>query len=75
MQYIDYGLGVFRDSAFARIVDGQPHDLADLYQDLLARGELTGFEIHDRFYEIGSAAGLQELSDYLAGRIGSGAQG
>ena len=75
MQYIDYGLGVFRDSAFARIVDSQPHDLADLYQDLLARGELTGFEVHDRFYEIGSTAGLKELSDYLAGRIGTGAQG
>jgi hypothetical protein len=33
MQYIDYGLGVFHDSAFAAIVDSQPHDLADLYRD------------------------------------------
>jgi MurNAc alpha-1-phosphate uridylyltransferase len=73
MQYIDYGLGVFRDSAFAATAGSQPHDLADLYQDLLARGELAGFEINERFYEIGSVAGLGELSDYLAGRIDSGA--
>jgi NDP-sugar pyrophosphorylase family protein len=73
MQYIDYGLGVFHDSAFAAIVDSQPHDLADIYRDLLARGELAGFEVTERFYEIGSTAGLRELSDYLAGRIGLGA--
>jgi NDP-sugar pyrophosphorylase family protein len=71
MQYVDYGLGVFHDSAFAAIVDSQPHDLADLYRDLLARGALAGFEMKERFYEIGSAAGLRELSDYLAGRNGS----
>lgn len=73
MHYIDYGLGIFHDSAFAAMVGSQPHDLADLYRDLLARGALAGFEMYERFYEIGSAAGLRELSDYLAGRIGSGA--
>jgi NDP-sugar pyrophosphorylase family protein len=73
MEYIDYGLGVFRDSAFAGIADNQPHDLADLFQDLLANRTLAGFEIKERFYEIGSMAGLRELSDHLAGHIGSGA--
>ncbi len=61
MQYIDYGLGVFHDSAFAATVDNQPHDLADLYRDLLARGALAGLEMKERFYEIGSAAGLREF--------------
>jgi NDP-sugar pyrophosphorylase family protein len=65
MQHIDYGLGVFRDSAFAGNV---PHDLAVLYQELLRRGELAGLEIHERFYEVGSAAGLKQLSDFLARR-------
>jgi NDP-sugar pyrophosphorylase family protein len=67
MQYIDYGLGVFHDSAFAAVVDSRPHDLANTYRDLLVRGELAGFEVTERFYEIGSTAGLRELSDYLAG--------
>lgn len=71
MRHIDYGLGVFRDSAFAAVADNKPHDLAVLYQELLRRGELAGLEIGDRFYEIGSAAGLRELSSFLAGRVNS----
>jgi NDP-sugar pyrophosphorylase family protein len=71
MRHIDYGLGVFHDSAFAAVGGDEPHDLAVLYQDLLRRGELAGLEIRERFYEIGSAAGLRELSDFLAGQVNS----
>ena len=73
MKYIDYGLGVFRDRAFAAVDRGARHDLADVYRELLARGALAGFESGERFYEIGSVAGLQELSDHLAGRTDRGA--
>ena len=65
MHHIDYGLGVFDDSAFAPLATHEPHDLAVLYQDLLRRGELAGLEVSERFYEIGSAEGLRELSDFL----------
>ena len=71
MQYIDYGLGVFRATAFADLPDDKPSDLASVYQSLLARGDLAGLEIHERFYEIGSVAGLQELSDLLAPAAGN----
>ncbi len=74
MQYIDYGLGLFRESAFAAVHSGEPHDLAYLYQQLLVRGELAGLEINERFYEIGSMAGRQELSNYLAGGSDGGAK-
>ena len=67
MKHIDYGLGVFRESAFDELAGGRPHDLTDLYQELLTRGDLAAFEISQRFYEIGSPAGLRELSDYLTG--------
>jgi NDP-sugar pyrophosphorylase family protein len=67
MQYIDYGLGAFRDSAFSALAGDRPADLAVLYQELLQQGNLAGLEIRERFYEIGSRAGLQELSDFLAG--------
>ena len=67
MRYIDYGLGVFRGAAFDGVPETGAHDLADLYQDLLARGELAGLEVKERFYETGSLAGIQELSGYLAG--------
>jgi len=68
MRHIDYGLGVFRRAAFDAIPDLGAHDLADLYQDLLRRGELAGYESSQRFYETGSFAGIHELSEYLAGK-------
>ena len=68
MRHIDYGLGVFRHSAFAEPVDGQAFDLAEVYQDLLKRDDLAGYEVSARFYEIGSVAGLEETRRYLAGR-------
>jgi NDP-sugar pyrophosphorylase family protein len=71
MRHIDYGLGVFRDSAFAAVAGSEPYDLAVLYQELLRRDELAGVEIRERFYEIGSAEGLRDLSEFLAGRAKS----
>jgi NDP-sugar pyrophosphorylase family protein len=65
MHHIDYGLGVFRAAAF----DGFPRDavvdLAAVQSSLVARRQLAGFEIKERFYEIGSPAGLNELDALL----------
>ena len=65
MRHIDYGLGVFRAAAFA----GCPHDavvdLAAVQTELCVRGELAGYELKQRFYEIGSPAGLNELDQLL----------
>jgi NDP-sugar pyrophosphorylase family protein len=65
MRHIDYGLGVLQTDALALIPDGQAWDLATLYGDLLAAGELAGFEAPRRFYEIGSLSGIEELRCYL----------
>jgi NDP-sugar pyrophosphorylase family protein len=64
MRHIDYGLGVFHASVFAGL-PGERHDLAEVYQDLLRRGELAGFEVFERFYEAGSPAGIEELKELL----------
>jgi hypothetical protein len=61
MRHIDYGLGLFRRSVFEALPPG-PHDLAAVYRDLLAHGELAAVEVPERFYEIGSRAGIEELS-------------
>lgn len=66
MRYIDYGLGGFRVNAFNRIPEGQPFDLADLYAELLKEDELLGVEVAQRFYEIGSPAGLEETARFIA---------
>ncbi len=70
MHHIDYGLGAFHPSAFDRLVDGRPADLADLYRDLAAERLLAAYEVHERFFEIGSFAGLEETRAYLASRPG-----
>ncbi len=65
MHHIDYGLGLFRASAFDGFSRTEPVDLAEVQKQLVSRGQLTGFEIKERFYEIGSHAGLEELDGLL----------
>jgi len=66
MRHIDYGLGALRKAAFAGRAADVAFDLAALYQDLLARDDLAGFEVPTRFYEIGSPEGLEETRAYLS---------
>jgi len=66
MQHIDYGLGLFAPAAFDSVPEGEVADLAKLYSDLLARGELAAYEVHERFYEIGSFEGIEATSAHLA---------
>jgi NDP-sugar pyrophosphorylase family protein len=65
MKYIDYGLGVLRSEALSSWPDGKPFDLADVYQDLIGKQKLAGYEVDRRFYEIGSPQGLAELGAML----------
>ena len=66
MRWIDYGLGVFRRTAFDGVPADKTWDLALLYQDLLMRSELAGFEIRERFYEIGSFDGIEQMRRFLS---------
>ena len=68
MRHIDYGLGVFRASAFDNYPRDEVVDLATVQTDLCHRGELAGYEIKKRFFEIGSHAGLDELNGLLSQR-------
>ena len=65
MRYIDYGLGVFDSIAFSAYPSNTSLDLADVYSDLIAKNELAGYEVKQRFYEIGSPEGLAELDAML----------
>jgi NDP-sugar pyrophosphorylase family protein len=68
MRHIDYGLGVLDRRAMDVVPETGACDLATVYQEMLRRGELAGFEVAERFYEIGSVAGLEEARAHLAGR-------
>ena len=65
MAHIDYGLSVVTASLLEQYPIGQSFDLAEMYQDLSLRGQLTGLEVYERFYEIGSHTGLKETSEYF----------
>jgi NDP-sugar pyrophosphorylase family protein len=66
MSHIDYGLGVLRARAIENRAAGEAFDLADVFADLVARGELAGYEADRRFYEVGSPEGLRATERYLA---------
>lgn len=70
MRHIDYGLGVFAASTFASCPRDQAVDLSTIQSTLAAQDDLAGYEVSERFYEIGSHAGLNELDQLL--QSGSG---
>jgi len=65
LRHIDYGLGGLTDAAFHGVPDGERVDLARIYQNLLAVGQLAGYEMFERFYEIGSPEGLAETRKHV----------
>jgi NDP-sugar pyrophosphorylase family protein len=68
MRHIDYGLGLFDRRAFDDAPAGEAFDLARVYRAMLGRGQLAAFEVFERFYEVGSHAGLEETRRFLAAR-------
>lgn len=61
MQHIDYGLSLFKAPVFESYAPGRPFDLARVMGRLVREKQLAGYEVKERFYEIGSPAGLAEL--------------
>lgn len=69
MHHIDYGLVILtRVALLAEVPPARPWDLAEVQQRLAARGDMSGFEVTERFYEIGSPQGLTDLEIHLAHR-------
>ena len=65
MRHIDYGLSLFEAGVFREWPVGQPLDLASVMQRLVLEKRMAGYEVEQRFYEIGSHAGLAELEALL----------
>ena len=67
MKHIDYGLGALSAHILVDEKTPGPLDIADIYHRLSLSGQLAGYEVHERFYEIGSHKGLAEAADYFKG--------
>ena len=66
-QYIDYGLSVLERDAVARLVaPNEKSDLAQVFRTLSLENALAGLRVEQRFYEIGTPAGLADLERYLS---------
>ncbi len=66
MCYVDYGLTVWRREIVETMVGpGEAADLAALLTSLSCAGDLAGYVVEDRFFEIGSPDGLRDLETYL----------
>jgi len=70
MRYIDYGLMICTRQIFDDSPNDILFDLADTLEDLSRTGQLAGHEVNQRFYEIGSPAGLAELDRLLSSHKG-----
>lgn len=63
--FIDYGALALRREVIAALPDGERLGLEGLQADLARSGRLRAVVAHERFFEIGSEAGLAELSKKL----------
>jgi len=69
MAYIDYGLGVLSKSVVEHYCQEKVFDLANVYEALANARQLAGFEVVERFYEIGSPDGLAQTEEYLRSKV------
>ncbi|MDI1451502.1 sugar phosphate nucleotidyltransferase [Polyangium sp. 6x1] len=67
LDHIDYGAIALRREVIAELPEG-PNDLAPVLSRLAAEGALRALVVTQRFYEIGSEAGFQELEAHLGAR-------
>jgi NDP-sugar pyrophosphorylase family protein len=66
MRFIDYGLSIMTKKIIEQyIASDMFYDLADCYNALSLKNDLLGYEVKERFYEIGSKFGLQEFKEFI----------
>jgi len=67
MKFIDFGLNVFRAEAFNNFSTISPIDLSDIQSELATRHELLGYQVTQRYYEVGSFQGIEDFKNYIGG--------
>jgi len=64
--YIDYGLSIFRKSVLDLIPSNKKESLNKIFIKLIKQKELLAYRTNQRFYEIGSRKGLEELNKLMS---------
>ncbi len=68
--YVDYGLSLLTPEALRDVPHGVTYDLGMVFRNLIHARSLAGYEAAERFFEIGSPQGLQELEVILNTMVG-----
>lgn len=69
MHYIDYGLGILKADTLNNQPSETPFDIDIVYNKLSLQKQLAGYEVFERFYEIGSLQGIVDTQKYLSQKI------
>jgi MurNAc alpha-1-phosphate uridylyltransferase len=67
MQYVDFGLNAFNSNVFTNYTAGEYVELSAIQSSLATRNELVGYEVNQRFYEVGSFQGMIDFQEYVKG--------
>jgi MurNAc alpha-1-phosphate uridylyltransferase len=67
MNYVDFGLNAFRSNVFVNYTAGEYVDLSSIQSSLATRNELVGYEVNQRFYEVGSFQGIMDFKEFAKG--------
>lgn len=67
LEYIDYGISVFNKSVFTNIRE-KIFDMEQVNIQLIKNNELFSYEVHNRFYEIGSFQGINDFKNFIKGK-------
>ena len=66
LPFVDYGMTALRQSLVRDRVPPQiPYEMEQAYHELSVDGLLAGLEVTERFYEIGSPAGLADFEAWI----------
>ncbi|MEC8086112.1 MAG: sugar phosphate nucleotidyltransferase [Pseudomonadota bacterium] len=65
LNYIDYGISIINKEHFLAYADKSIFELSEYYEHLSDENKLYGYEVKERFYEIGSFKGIEETDNFV----------
>ena len=64
-EWIDYGLLLLKNQDFEKIAVNEVADLTTVIDSLIEAGEMCGYEVTERFWDVGDPTGFQQTLDYF----------
>jgi len=65
MEHIDYGISLLNKSIVKKIPKDKYMDFSSVYHHLVEHEFMAGYEVRNRFYEIGTPSSLEEFKEFI----------